>query len=70
MIRFSRWNIGLQTKITLYVIGIVVSVFLIAITASRLIIERQARVLLREEYITLLRQIGAGISHRWPLAFG
>ncbi|MDC4225236.1 MAG: hypothetical protein MPW15_13630 [Candidatus Manganitrophus sp.] len=26
MIRFSRWNIGLQTKITLYVIAIVVSV--------------------------------------------
>lgn len=62
MIRFSRWNIGLQTKITLYVIGIVVSVLLIAITASRLVIERQARLLLREEYITLVRQIGAGIG--------
>lgn len=62
MIHLSRWNIGLQTKITLYVIGIVVSVLSIAITASRLVIERQARLLLREEYITLVRQIGAGIG--------
>lgn len=62
MIRFSRWNIGLQTKITLYVIAIVVSVLSIAITASRLVIERQARLLLREEYITLIKQIGAGIG--------
>ena len=62
MFRFPRWNIGLQTKITLYVIGIVVSVLSIAITASRLVIERQARLLLRSEYITLVKQIGAGIG--------
>jgi signal transduction histidine kinase len=62
LIRFPRWNIGLQTRITLYVIGIVVSVLSIATTASRLVIERQARLLLREEYITLVRQIGAGIG--------
>lgn len=62
MARISRWNIGLQTKITLYVIGIVASVLSIAITASRLVIERQARLLLRSEYITLFRQIGAGIG--------
>jgi two-component system NtrC family sensor kinase len=62
VIRFSRWNIGLQTRITFYVILIVVSVLSIATTASRLIIERQARLLLREEYLTLVRQIGAGIG--------
>lgn len=62
MTHFSRWNIGLQAKITLFVIGIVVSVLSIAITVSRLVIERQARLLLREEYITLIRQIGAGIG--------
>lgn len=62
MRRFPRWNIGLQGRITLYVIGIVVSVLSIATTASRLIIERQARLLLREEYVTLVRQVGAGIG--------
>ena len=62
MRRFPRWNIGLQSRITFYVIGIVVSVLSIATTASRLIIERQARLLLREEYVTLVRQVGAGIG--------
>jgi two-component system NtrC family sensor kinase len=62
VIRFFRWNISLQTRITFYVILIVVSVLSIATTASRLIIERQARLLLREEYLTLVRQIGAGIG--------
>ncbi|MBI3805276.1 MAG: HAMP domain-containing protein [Nitrospirae bacterium] len=62
MVDLSRWNIGLQTKITLFVIGIVVSVLSLATTVSRLIIERQARLLLRSEYITLVKQIGAGIG--------
>ncbi|TAJ98411.1 MAG: sensor histidine kinase [Candidatus Manganitrophaceae bacterium] len=62
MVRLPRWNVGLQSKITLYLIAIVVSVLSIAITASRLVIERQARLLLRSEYITLVRQIGAGIG--------
>jgi len=53
--------LGIQTKVTVFIIGVVVSVLSVSTYVSRTLTEQKAEENLRERYINIVKQIDAGI---------
>jgi len=53
--------LGIQTKVTVFIIGVVVSVLSVTTYVSRTLTEQKAEENLRERYINIVKQIDAGI---------
>ena len=60
MITWGR-ALSIQTKITVFIIGVVVSVLVTSTYVSRTLTEQKAEENLRELYLTIVKQIDAGI---------
>lgn len=58
----SFWNsVSLQTKITVFIVVVVISVLTVSTYISRMLTEQKAEELLRERYINIVKQIDASI---------